>query len=277
MSNTQPRRRGWRWKVAIPGIILLAAIIVLGVWLLWEAEPEDPILATGTPVPDARRFVVAVDESALRVAADSRVGRIDGSYQLAGGSIELIEQATGAGRWQVAVNLVLDAQSLNIGSDLVNQAMRRLLAVDKYPTGQFLAQSNTPLPDLDQPHTLDLVGQLELHGQVQDYTIPTMIIVDGDQITLAAEIVIDAGIFGADLSPVLEDNALDADLQVTGYRRVPGSVTPAATTNVPQTCLIPVGGRLVSPACDACRRSGAACRCACSGTARRASARPVPA
>lgn len=232
-SPTTPSRTWTARRVVLLSALLIVVLLggALAIWLTMDVDAEPAVLPTPSPLPESRLYNVDPAQSALRFTADSVAGKVSGTYDMAGGTIELDD--AGSGERHVLVTLALDARSLNIGSTAVNTLMRRALQVDRYPVGQFIARSASPLPSLDAPHTVDLVGQLELHGTVQDYTIPTTVTVSGDMITLAAELVINAEIFGVDLSAIIDNNELNADLAVVGTladRSAPApDATPAAT------------------------------------------------
>jgi polyisoprenoid-binding protein YceI len=197
--------------------LCLAALVW---WLNRDIEAQDPILATQTPIPSAQYFRAAPDESMLKMIVHSRFGDIDGLFQLGESSVELEPAGDG---WYVVANLIFDARTLDIGSDQLNTAMRRALEVDKYPSGIFVARSSTPITDLSVAQQVDLMGQMELHGSVQDYTIVTVVEINGDKLTLSAQMTIDSAQFGISIPALIAENDLDTDMQVVAYRAEKGT------------------------------------------------------
>lgn len=193
---------------ALAGVIALAAALV---WLGAVAEPQSAQLVTATPVPNARLYGVVPAESTLNVTVDSSLGKIAGSFGMGPGTIEL---SRADGGWRVNVNLTFDARTLDIGNAQLNTIMRRALEVETYPDGIFVASGRGTVPNLDSVSTIDLVGQLELHGVVQGYTIPTTVTLSGDEITLAADTVIDAGAFGVSIPSIFAKDTLNTNLHV---------------------------------------------------------------
>ncbi len=210
----------------LAGAVILAAVIAAITWWGADAVPQSARLVTPTPVPDAQFYRVLPDESQLAVTVDSALGMINGAFEMGPGTLELVREDGG---WTVIANLTFDARTLDIGSDQVNAVMRRALEVETYPDGVFLARSRAPLPDLGTTtgtttgaaQTVDLNGQLELHGEIVDYTIPTTLTREGDTLTLAAQIVIDASDFGVSIPGWIASSKLDADLYVVAQRRAP--------------------------------------------------------
>jgi hypothetical protein len=164
-SNTSPQRGARRGCRRL--LLGLAAVVALGIaaFVLWwtrDVEPQDAILATSTPRPQARLFAVDVAESALGVSIESPLGEVDGGYDMSGGTVELDREGDG---WRLFANLTFDARTLHMGNDVLSGLMRRALNVEEYPNGIFIAQSETLLTDLDAAQTVNLTGQLELQDR----------------------------------------------------------------------------------------------------------------
>lgn len=198
-------------------------VIMVVLWFIQGEDPQAAQLVTGTPNPVAQLYRVLPEQSQLKVTVDSQFGAIDGGYTMGEGTVELTPAEDG---WRVIANLTFDARTLDIGNDQVNSIMRRALEVETYPNGIFIASSRELLPDLTTARTVDLLGQLELHGQVQSYTIPTTITLEGDVLTLRAQVIIDAGAFGVSIPSLIADDDLDASLRVTAQRVARGALTP---------------------------------------------------
>jgi len=199
---------------AIGAVIMGAvafAIVMVALWLMDEGDPQDALLATGTPVPDAEFYVVQSEQSQLLLTVDSQIGAIDGTFAIMPGAVELHDTGDG---WRVIANLMFDARTLDLGNEQVNTVLRRALEVDTYPYGVFVAQSSALLPDLDSAQTVDLLGKLELHGAVNDYTIPATVTRNGDSVTLNAQVVINVGDFGVSIPSLIASEQLAADLLV---------------------------------------------------------------
>lgn len=199
--------------VGSAALILIAAVLIW--WLNRDIEAQAPILTTQTPLPSARHFHTAPEESQLKIIIDSRFGEIEGFYQLNESSVEL--EPDGGG-WYVVVNLTFDARTLDIGSAQLNAPMRAALEVEKYPNGIFIARSTAPISDQSAAQTIELAGQMELHGSVQNYTIPTKIEIGEDKLTLSAQITIDAKQFGISIPALIAESELGTDIQVVAYR-----------------------------------------------------------
>lgn len=228
-TTPAPRRRSrrfWLLSAALAVVVVLAGLFIWAVFLD-TPDAEAPILPTSTPVPQAQTYVVRGEESTLKATADGPLGALESSYDMGLGTIELNEEPGG---WRVIANLTFDARTLDIGNEALNTMLRGILNVDRYPTGSFVAVGDALVADLTQPFTVDLVGQMELYGTVQDFTVPTTIALDGERLTLSAEMVIDPAVFGD--SPGMGDG-LDADLNIVAYQGerptdLNATLTPAA-------------------------------------------------
>lgn len=227
ISTPTARRRRVRYVAGGLAVILAGMLALIAWWWNQDPDAEAPILPTSTPVPQARVYVVDADQSRLEVTVDATTGKVEGGYDMGLGTVELVP--TGEG-WQVNANLTFDARTLDVGNDTLNGIMRRALNVEQYPTGTFVAASETPISGFDAPVTVDLVGQIELHGTVQDYTIPTTITLNGDEMTLDSDLVIDARVFGADIPGLFASDELDADLTVVLYEGEPPAQLDATLT-----------------------------------------------
>ncbi len=217
MQTPTPHHRRMRLRTGclIACLVIFLALVVALVWLYGdEATPQQAQLQTETPAAQMQVYTVSADDSWLRIQVKSALGTLDGDYDMGGGTVAL-EPVEGG--WQVVANLTFDARSMEIGNPIANQAMRRALDVETYPYGVFVARSSAPLPNLSAPQTVDLAGQLELHGVVQDYVIPTVVRLEGETATLTAQIVIDAGDFGISIPRLIGTDEFNADLGVVAY------------------------------------------------------------
>ncbi len=223
-TSPSPRRH-WPRKSILALVLLVSAIaIFLWAWMGRGVTPRSAVLATHTPQPEARHYEVDVDESALNVIVDTRIGQVHGAFELTGGTIELVQETGG---WRLYANFTLDGRSLDVGNGLVNTTIRRALELDQYPEGVYIARSDDLLPDPPTSATLSLAGQVELHGVVQTYTVPTGVEIDGDRIALSAQMPIDVAAFGVSVPSLLASDELQTDLQVVAHEGVAAPVNTA--------------------------------------------------
>lgn len=204
-------------------LIIICALLcaVAGIiWFWWNTDttPQDAILATATPLPNAVFYDVDPANSQLMIIVDSRFGDIEGTFAMGDGAVELLREGDA---WRVIANLTFDARTLDIGNDQLNEVMRRALEVDTYPNGIFVTRSATTIPIDNTSTTIDLVGQMELHGTVRDYTISTTVTLTDTTVTLTAQHVIDAGDFGISIPALFAESELDTDLLIVTYRATP--------------------------------------------------------
>lgn len=202
--------------MAIVAAMLVLLSVAFVIWLNYTPAARAPILPTSTPLPLARNFSVEPTESALTATADTPLGPLESSYQMGPGTVELNQEADG---WRVVINLTFDARSLDVGSDAFNTIVRRILRVDEFPIGSFVASSEELITDISEPTTVTMVGQMELHGTIQELSIPTTVILDEDgKLTLDAQAMIEARFFGEmEEGNQFSTAQMDADMQVVSY------------------------------------------------------------
>jgi hypothetical protein len=192
-------------------LLITAAAVLAWVWTGRDVTPQSSVLATHTPQPEARRYTVDIDASSLKVVVDTRIGKVNGSFELTGGTVELVQESGG---WRLYTNFTLDGRSLDVGNSLVNTTIRRALELDAYPEGVYIAKSDDLLPNPPASGTLSLAGQVELHGVVQTYTVPATVELNGDTITLSTSMPIDVTAFDVSVPSLLASSELQTDLTV---------------------------------------------------------------
>jgi len=221
MPTTSPTRRRSRLRTGCL-LALLVVFLAVAVALIWlygggGGTPQASQLQTDTPAPQMQLYAVAPADSWMRIQVNSFLGPLNGQYDIGAGTVALERVAGG---WQVVADFTFDARSMEIGNPFADQAMRRALELDKYPYGVFVARSVAPLADLSAPQTVDLAGQLELHGVVRDYVIPTGFHLEGETMTLTAQLVIDASDFGIRIPRLIGTDEINGDLGVVARRAV---------------------------------------------------------
>ncbi|MBN1681245.1 MAG: YceI family protein [Anaerolineae bacterium] len=222
--------------IGLPSLVIAAVVIGGVLWMSGDVEKQDLVLATSIPLPMSRYFIANPDKSQLDIVVDSRMGDIEGSFRLARGTVELSPETGG---WRVIVNLILDAGTLSMGNEALDSVMAHALELDKYPEGAFIAHSDDMASELNPPFDVTLRGEIELHGVVKDYEIPTRVTLEGDTLTLAAHVIIDAAEFGVEIPLGFADEKLDTELVVVAYEgappaeSIPTGDTPAESTPTP--------------------------------------------
>lgn len=213
-AASQPPRatpRGCGLLAAL-GIVALGLLAGLYPWITADVIPRDPTLIPGTPIPDAVRYVVVPAESDLGLTIDAIFGRASGQAEMKEGTVELVREGDG---WRVIANLTMDVATLNVGKDMVNGIIRRTLGADEYPSGVFLARSETTIPAIeDARYTLNLTGDLELRGVVRPYTFDTTLTFEGDRLVLDSAAQVDARDFGVTVPSIMGSSIMDSTMHV---------------------------------------------------------------
>lgn len=220
-SSSPPRARIGCSLLAALGVIALGLLAGLYPWATADPLPHDPTLIPGTPILDAVHYVVVPAESSLTLTIDAMIGRVSGSAEMNEGAVELVRENDG---WRVIASLTMDVSTLNVGNDMVNGLIRRTLGAEAYPSGVFLARSETTIPDLEHTiYTVNLTGELELSGVVRPYTFETVLTFDGDRLVLDCAAMVDAKDFGVRVPRIVGSGVMDSTLHVVTAREREGA------------------------------------------------------
>lgn len=215
-SHTPSASRRGCGLLAALGVMALGLLAGLYPWLTADPIPHDPTLIPGTPIPEAARYVVVPAESDLGLTIDAMIGRVSGQAEMKEGTVELVREGEG---WRVIASLTMDVASMNVGNNMVNGLIRRTLGADEYPSGVFLAQSETTIPAIeDGSYTVELTGELELRGVVRPYTFHTTLMFAGDRLVLDAAAQVDARDFGVSVPRIIGSGVMDSTMHVVTER-----------------------------------------------------------
>lgn len=207
--------------LAALGVIALGLLAGLYPWATADPLPHDPTLIPGTPIPDAVRYVVVPAESDLTLTIDAMIGRVSGSAEMKEGAVELVRENDG---WRVIASLTMDVSTLNVGNDMVNGLIRRTLGAEAYPSGVFLARSETTIPDIEHTtYTVNLTGELELSGVVRPYTFETVLTFESDRLVLDSAAMVDAKDFGVRVPRIVGSGVMDSTMHVVTAREREGA------------------------------------------------------
>lgn len=200
-----------RRRYILAGVLAIIVLIPIGLaiwWFSYDPEEQAPILPTNTPSFGAETYTVNAEASVLTATFDGPAGTLESSYDMGGGTIEFIENAEG---WQMEVNITFDARTLDVGDDAVNQLLMRILRVEEFPTGSFVASSTEPVTSLDGRQDVQINGQMELAGTVQAYDITAALTITEGTLKLTASAMIDAAeIFGEGIPGMSPEEGMDA-------------------------------------------------------------------
>jgi polyisoprenoid-binding protein YceI len=133
---------------------------------------------TGTAAPQTRTFNVLDSESIINYVATLQLGgaQIGGSFKTQGQSITAIPEKDA---YTLKLDIVFDGNSVTGANDLVVNALKGNLEVDKFPYGRFTATTADPI-DLEKAQTVatKAQGTLELHGVQRPFILPVNITIN---------------------------------------------------------------------------------------------------
>lgn len=193
------------------GILVVIAIILGGfaLWLFRPVEKKDPQLVSPTSEPSA--YVYKIEDSYLQFTLDTTLrGKVTGKFTIIGEQVVFIPEGDG---WRLSTTLLIDGESADTGDAIIDGIIIELFQGRIYQ-GKFVGQSQEIITDLTIPQTINLIGQLELIGQIQPFSIPIEFeIVDDVFRTRKAEGVLDISLYGVNTG-LVRSTLLDASIYV---------------------------------------------------------------
>jgi polyisoprenoid-binding protein YceI len=193
-------------RIAIgTGIFLFIGIVGFVVWLLFRpVEAKDPQLTSPTPIPGAELYNVQNQGSQMIFTINSSFGEQRGTIGISGEKFEFINQGEGL---LLRADLTIDAQSVQMETEVLTGLMRTAFKAEEYPEGRFIGQAADLIPNIEslsEPTQIDLVGQLELGGTVLPRTIPIELRLIDERLVATSQTSMDASQYVDDFPPGVE-------------------------------------------------------------------------
>ncbi len=232
-ETVPPSKRTWRRLISGCALIILLPILFIVYWFfIRDVEAKENKLQFATPVPQAQVYIVTKDDSLLKFTI---IERINGTIDISGENFIL--KPTTDGKWQLEANLQMDGQSTKTAQgEFWDFLLKVGLKADEHPYGRFIATSTETFDDStafpEQPVTL--VGQLEISGIVNDFTINATISLQDSVLTVNATPTIDLKDFGVSFPEQIGSSEMATEITVMGHlAESTGSTeaTPADSTN----------------------------------------------
>lgn len=235
-----------RTKRIIGAIILVLISIVVGVyvWLNRDIEAEENRIPTPTlnithddPTSDAitpdspdllndlaedtRVYIMDLERTSLSFDIDSDVGNINGNFDIVGDWLALVPQDEG---WLLVVVLRIDGRTADTGNGLVDSLLELGFEAERYPYGLYVSEADSLITDLTTLNRLTLIGQLELHGVIQEASVPIQIQVQGDELIANAQMTVDATDYNVQFASAIGGNVLNAKIRVFAHEASPEEI-----------------------------------------------------
>ncbi len=232
-ETVPPSKRTWRRLISGCALIILLPILFVIYWFfIRDVEAKENKLQFATPVPQAQVYIVTKDDSLLKFTI---IERINGTIDISGENFIL--KPTTDGKWQLEANLQMDGQSTKTAQgEFWDFLLKAGLKADEHPYGRFIATSTETFDDStafpEQPVTL--VGQLEISGIVNDFTINATTSLQDGVLTVNATPTIDLKDFGVSFPEQIGSSEMATEITVIGHlTESTGSTeaTPADSTN----------------------------------------------
>lgn len=228
----RPKRRRGRLFGGCALIVLLPILFVVYWFFIRDVEAKENKLQFATPVPQSQVYIVTKDDSLLKFTI---IERINGTIDISGENFIL--KPTTDGKWQLEANLQMDGQSTKTAQgEFWDFLLKAGLKADEHPYGRFIATSTETFDDStafpEQPVTL--VGQLEISGVVNDFTINATTSLQDGVLTVNATPTIDLKDFGVSFPEQIGSSEMATEITVMGHlAESTGSTeaTPADSTN----------------------------------------------
>lgn len=202
------KRRRFRW-LKWPAIIVIILIGGFLIWLFRPVDAKDPQLISPTAVPGSQVYTVRAAESVMNFEL---VGTpFKGKITIDGEQFQLIQEGNS---YRLRANLTIDALSVDVGTDAMNQIMVALFKGREYPKGKFVGESETLITDLNGPQELVLVGELELGGVINPQTLTVTMNIQEGVLTATSTAQMDVKDFVENLPPTVSESVMDVEMQV---------------------------------------------------------------
>ena len=146
------------------------------------------------PAAQAQELAVQLDPAQTKIefALGATLHSVHGSFRLRNGAIRF-DPTTGT----VSGAIVIDATSGESGNDGRDKRMHReILESDKFPEIIFTPKQIRGALAADGPSKLEVTGQIRLHGQDHDITLPVEAVSGGGKLQLTAQTVIPYVLWG---------------------------------------------------------------------------------
>ncbi len=188
---------------------------------------------TTTVSSDTRRiYTMDLDRTSLNFKIDSSVGDITGKFDIVGDWLALVPEADG---WRLVAVLRIDGRTADTGQGFIDSLLELGFEAERYPYGLFVGSATQLISDLDASNQLELEGQLELHGVIQDATIPIQIQFHDDILVANAQMTVDARDYDVQFASAVGGNILDAKIRVFARPASPDEITELQRTPTPQS------------------------------------------
>ena len=159
------------------------------------AAKEAPALtATLAPTaPSANLLIISPTNSKIEFIGSKKVGGShNGGFKAFNGTVGLAD-----GKPEVkTISVEIDTTSIFSDDEKLTGHLKNkdFFEVDKFPKANFVTTEIKTGGDKEATHTL--VGNLTLHGVTKSITIPAVVKVDGDAVTLKSEFALNKNDFG---------------------------------------------------------------------------------
>ncbi|MBI5931415.1 MAG: YceI family protein [Chloroflexi bacterium] len=229
----KPRRRHRRFFGGCALIVLLPILTAVYWFFIRDVEAKENKLQFATPVPESKVYAVSKEDSLLNFTI---LGKVHGTIDISGENFTL--EPTEDGQWHVVANMQLDGQSTKTESgEFIDFVLKAGLKADEYPYGRFVARSIETFADPTNipEQAAQLVGDLEISGVVNTYTLDCTVSVLDGVLTVYTTPTIDLKEFGVNFPEQIGSSEMTTEITVKAYLTENGgeadATTPADTTN----------------------------------------------
>ena len=144
------------------------------------------------PVLHAQETVFELDPAQTKIefTLGASLHTVHGSFKLKSGTIR-INLSTGPSTGAAGGAIVIDASSGESGNSNRDKRMHReILESDKFPEIRFTPRQVKGALSSEGPSKLEVSGQVRLHGEDHEVTLPIDVITSGQEIRLTTQTVI---------------------------------------------------------------------------------------
>jgi polyisoprenoid-binding protein YceI len=216
-------------------LFILLLPILMGIYWIFirEVEPKENQLQFATPIPQAQLYQISEADSTLDFSILD--GKVTGTIDVSGKDLSLEPAAEGG--WLLRANVQLDGQSTDTGNAFMNFLLIEGLKAEEFPYGALVASTSETFPTLEdiQNHPMELVGDLEISGEIEPFTVPCTVTLNDGVVTVNATTIVDLADFGVSFPEQIGSSEMDVTIKVVAYLVEGGVIeegTPADSAKV---------------------------------------------
>lgn len=191
--------------------------------------PSETPTTAPTDIPAGPIYTLDTRQSILDYVAYGPLGiQFPGTFSLTGNTVQFVPDGDA---YRAKVDLMIDGNSVTAVNDLVKNALKGNLEVDKYPFGYCIAASKETVTLGDVPIKMTVSGTLELHGRKRDFELPITMTVKDGKLSASGETTLDLLDYQINVPTAIMNSKIKFKATIIATLSTPATATAAATPN----------------------------------------------